>query len=709
MTFRFAVALSAVCISGAAAAQTVAETVTLPEISVTARKREEQARDVPFALTATDRQTIEDARIEGVEDLYRNVPNFNYNGYNDSRTSYYQIRGVGPLSQPLSPDDTSVVTYVDGVPQPLYASDIAYLDIERIEVLRGPQGTLYGRNTSAGAINIVTRKATGVPDFMLRAEYASQKTRMAEGSAGGALVPGKLAARLGFRYWGASGFVPNLYGSDRGGYDNYALRGSFVLTPSDRTTVTLGVYGEADYQRPPISVLLQQPTYPSVAVTQGSESRRMTASSLTIAHDLGWAVLNALTGFNTISNTLRTDDADGLVYSRMTGLPPQIFATTANDYSRWNERETTVSQEVRLNSPEGSDVAWVGGANYYYDRFLASYYNESFAFAATNGSRTNQLTTNSLSVFGEVTVPVTDRLKLTGGLRYSYDWKDYDAGFIGNGYPGTVGSFNQSGRLTYSYLTGRAAAAYDVLPQSTAYVTAGRGYKAGGFPRFTTDAAYGQASTPYQPATSWTYEAGLKNRFLGGRARLDLAVFYNDVKNEQLYAVDPASFTFRPANTDVRSYGFEAEGAARILPGLDLTGTLGFTNATLRNVASALAVATGAANGNDVPNVPRLGASIALQYRGDLGLPAGLNWLGRIEDQYQGGRYADVGNRLKLDSYHVVNARLGLEFERGDAYVFVNNLFDKQYQYGGNQYAPGIDAVIPARGRVVGVGASLRF
>lgn len=693
------------------AEESASSVIALPEISVTARKRQENPRDVPLSLTVVDGQTLEDARINSSEDLFRSVPNMMSNDLGDSRATYYTIRGIGPVTQPLGPDDSSVVTYVDGIPQPFFGSDLIYLDIDRAEVLRGPQGTLYGRNSAAGAINITTRKPGAEPEFSLRGEIGGDGTRSIQGVASGPLVPGRLAARLALKQWSADGYVPNLYGSDRGDHRNFAGRGSLLLTPSDRTTVTLGLAGESNKQNPVGWVLRQQADYPEQASTVNKADRRSGGAALTVAHDFGWGTLTSATGANRVVNELLTDDHEGKAFSALFGLPVAFFQRQT-DFSDWTETETSFNQEFRLNSAAASAVSWVAGLNYAHSHLDTRYTNQSAFFASTNGTRDVDLTANSASAFGEVTVPVVARLKATGGLRFNHDWKKYGSTFTGNGFPGTVAGFHQSGDLTYNYVTGRASLAYDITDTSNVYATVSRGYKAGGFPRFPTDAAFGQATAPYKSATYWTYELGSKNEFLGGRARLNLAGFFTKARNEQLYAYNPRTATFQPANVDVRSYGFEAEGALRVASGLDLLGGFGYTVSNLENVAASLSATTGAASGNATPNVPRMNASLALQHRGDgavIGLPSRFGTLGRLEVQHQGHRYADVGSQTLLKGYQLVNARVGVEMENADLYLFANNLFDRQYATQGNHLGPNVDAVLPARGRVIGVGAGVRF
>jgi iron complex outermembrane receptor protein len=261
-------------------------------------------------------------------------------------------------------------------------------------------------------------------------------------------------------------------------------------------------------------------------------------------------------------------------------------------------------------------------------------------------------------------------------------------------------------------LTGRAALSYELTPGSTVYASVSRGAKSGGFPNFTNNAPTGLGDRPYQESTSWTYEIGTKNHFLGGRALLNASLFFNDVKDQHLFALDSASFTFRPQPLDTQSYGAELELGYRLMPGLDLLGSVGYTKAEVRNVSADVAASSGAQDGNRVPSTPRFTSSLTLQYRESaafLGLGDDTSVFGLAQHQYVGARAADVGNNFDLDAYHMVNLKLGLEFETFDIYLFGQNLTDARPQYIGLYYGPGAEAVTFGHGRVVGIGAQARF
>lgn len=701
---------------GAAQAQDAvpSDPLMLEPLVVTARKLEEDPQNVPLSISAFDSQKLDDKRIDDVETLLRDVPNVGFSSLGDGRSTFLSIRGVGPMSQPLGYDDTSTVTYVDGVPQPLFGSDQRLLDAERIEVMRGPQGTVFGRNAQAGAINITTRQPGDRTEFTARSELGSDWHRLGMLSLSTPIVADKLGMRISALHSAIEGDVANLAPGtgDLGDVQNSAIRATLTGRLGPDTRLTLGVFGQRDRNRPSNFVLKSDS--PKVMIDpEGGADRDLAGLSLTAAHDFAGLTATAVTAFNHYGYQQFSNNSEALTFSRVFGMPASAFLP-ATDFSRIDESQNAFYQEFRLSTRPGAPISWVVGLNYYHDRYSLNSYYESPFFISTNGTRDNSYGTDSYAAFGEATVPVPglEKLKLTAGLRYTHDDKDYDVRYRTNGFAGTVPSFRQSGSLSYDMVTGRASLGYEVTPSSTLYATVARGAKSGGFPNFTTNATTGQSDKPYEESTSWSYELGSKNRLFGGRGQANVALFLNDVKKQNLNALDSASFTFVPKPLDTRSYGVEAELSYRLLPGLDLSGALGYTRAEIENVSADVAASSGARDGNRVPSTPRFTSSLSLQYRGSaslVGLDDRANVFGLAQHQYVGARAADVGGNFDLDSYQMVNLKLGLEFQHLDVYLFGQNVLDERPQYIGLYYGPGAEAVTVGHGRVLGVGAQVRF
>ena len=250
--------------------------IRLDPVNVTARKIEEAQQDVPISITVLGEQAREERRIDDVERVLRQVPGVGFSSLGDGRSTFLSIRGIGPISQPLGYDDTSTVTYVDGVPQPLFGSDLAILDAERIEVMRGPQGTVFGRNAQAGAINIVTRRPGDQAEVTARGELGTDWHRLGHGAVSGPLIGDVLAGRLAVFYAGVDSDVDNIAPGtdDLGDMETGALRGSLVATPGPDTRITLSLFGQRDDNRPSNFVLKNAPGFPVVAADPEGQVER---------------------------------------------------------------------------------------------------------------------------------------------------------------------------------------------------------------------------------------------------------------------------------------------------------------------------------------------------------------------------------------------------------------------------------------------------
>ncbi|ECJ2443056.1 TonB-dependent receptor [Salmonella enterica subsp. diarizonae] len=683
---------------------------------VTARKVKEDPLKVPISMTLFDRQTLGDRRIDDVEHLIRDVPNISFSSLGDMRSTYMSIRGVGPMAQPLGFDDTSVVTYIDGVPQPAFGSDLRFLDIERIEVLRGPQGTVFGRNAQAGAINITTRQPGDTFEGKLRVEAGlnSESENVGQLTVSGPLIEDRLGGRFSAAYSNLGADVDNnAPGGKLGKVETGVFRGSLVFTPDDRTRFVLTGNYERDNNTPSNFILKNGPNFPTVEVTpKGLVDREISGLSLNASRQFDRMQFTSVSAVNHYDFKNLTNNSEALTFSKVFGMPTSAFIP-ATDWSTYDENQNSLYQELRLSSLDDADIVWVGGINYLHDSYkLTTKYNSAF-FSSTNGTRNGDYTTNSYAAFGEVTVPLfgSEKLKGTLGGRYTHDRKTYESLYRSNGFPGTVTSFNQSGVLNYDMVTGRVALSYDLTDDSTIYTSVARGAKSGGFPNFTNNAPSGLKDDPYEDSSSWSYEIGSKNRFLDGRVELNASLFYNTVKDENLFAMDSASFTFVPKPMDTRNYGVELEGSLQLAEHWKVSGGAGYTHTELRNVSDDVAASSGARDGNRIPAIPKFNTNLTLQYYDSaawLGLPE-ANIFALAQHQYVGSREADVGSHFKLDAYQLYNAKVGLEFTSFDVYVFGQNLTDERPQYIGLYYGPGSEAVTVGHGRVLGVGTQIKF
>lgn len=686
---------------------------TTSDITVTARRRAENAQNVPISITVLSDPGTTVTALASNASLARAVPNMQFIDGGGLFSNTASIRGVGSVS-PLSSDDTSVVFYVDEVPQSVYSVAPNLFDTERVEALRGPQGTLFGRNTEGGAINIVSRRPSFDPLLELTGEVGSRGYGLSQIVANGVLVPDRLAGRLAIRWNGFGGDIPNIAaGGKDGAVHTVAARGSLLFTPDVRTDVLLTLnYGREETHSP--RFLSPNATdFPVSATDPRTLVAGETASAnLRVRHTFDGFALDTQTAFqrSTIRNSF--DVSDALVYARVSPARPGVtptYAIPGADVTVFHLRDDTFLQELRATALPASAVAWTVGVNYYRLETTAARasYAQTPPFNSQSGIQDNRFTVNSVAAFGEVTVPLTARLKATAGLRGTHEWKDAHWRYDGNGLPRLPASYLQGASLTDDFLTGRGMLSYDWNRRLMTYASVARGYVTAGFPAYSVNSTLAKPESAFPASTSWAYEAGFKSRFLGDRIMFNGAAFLNNVRHGHLVFFAPAQAIFTTVALDYRTYGGELEMAARITSAFKLTGGIGYTHAALRDVPANSF--TGARSGFRVPNVPKFSANFGAEYRilgSAVGLPGSLT--ARASYQFVDDRSADIRNTFDLHAYGIVDTRL--TWQQGDVgvYAFANNLLDKRYQAWGQAFGT-VPSVRVGQGRVAGVGTSLRF
>ena len=683
---------------------------SLETVKVTARHRTEDVVDVPFAVTAFDARQLESRRIDDSFSLFRHVPGLSLTSFDDGRFAYFQMRGIGPLSQAIGPDDGSVVTYVDGVPQPVFASEFAYIDLERIEVLRGPQGTLFGRNSQGGAINITTRAPADALESRARLEGGKQGFGLAEASLSGPMAGDGIRGRLSFRASTVDGFVENTApgGGEIGSKTVYAGRGVIVAEPSSDQGLRITFTANADRRvANPFYYVLRGASEARVEIDPENEVERTAwGSSIKLEKPLAVADFTSITAVNGFQTDQFLDDTNGLIYGPLFGLPASAFLQPL-DFSDWEEKETRFFQELRLSGKREGEIAWTTGVVYFRSDLDVQLNNRSTFSPVLNGDRDASQTIDSYAAYGEVTAPIGSRLTGTAGVRYTRDEKSLDATFFGVGFPGSVDFFAEDNETNFDLVTGRVALAFEVSDDINLYATVGRGAKSGGFPRLTLNAAFGLESPAYAESTSWTYEVGLKAGLPDNRASFELTGFYNDVDDEQLFVLDLIAFQFVPVNLDTRAYGIEAQGAFAVNRHWSVFGGIAWTDSEMKDADSF----SGSVPGNPIPNVPDFSTTATLDYRGSTNSLKGAAFspFMTLVHQYVDERSVDVANSFNLKAYHNVDFRIGAAFGDVEVFAFGRNLLDAKQEINGVLFGPGVEASSLGRPRILGLGVTWTF
>ncbi|MEL6596584.1 MAG: TonB-dependent receptor [Pseudomonadota bacterium] len=701
--------------------------VFLGTIVLSGTKRAETLDDFMGSVSVVTTDDLQTRNITDGVEAAQKTPGVNLYSYGDRTNAFVNIRGVGPILQPLSPDDSSVLTFVDGAALMLSQSGSAYLDVEQVEIFKGPQNTLFGRATSGGAINVVPNRPTDELEGSVRLEFGTDHEFLTEFIGNAPIVPGQLNARIALRRQGVDGYITNDEGPDFGEEDITAGRLSFEYTPSDATSVLLTYFAEEvdlvpSYYLPQLGD--DDPQDGAQSFASDNQSSRIAA--LKIEHDFERFRFTSQTSFNKqdIENAYQGDHN---LFSLIYGLPPSFFSAKETNRIAYEKEQTRVEQEFRLSSLPGDRISWVAGLSAYRDEF--DIYNDSHNAVfqgAQSGIYTFDQTNEAVSVFADARIPLTDRLALSGGLRYTSETKEFDAEYDSTGfdaiYPGVVPSYSEKGKETYDFWTGKLALSYDWTPEVSTYVSVARGYKTGGFGVYSSLMAYGIPRDTYEPSETTSYEIGGRASLMGGALNLSGTIFYTDLNSEQIMLFDFANFQTRNANVDAFSRGIELEADWLVNDNWQLSAGVAYTQSEITGLPDdAATLNPGLEEGDELPNTPRLAVNLGVGYQATA---SELGWTSdwapervsaRLGYNFQGERYFDAANEGKLEDTHLVSARLGFDWGNSELYVFGENLLDEDYFITRQPFGVAAGTNTPAygvtegRGRTIGVGYSMKF
>ncbi|HUD51102.1 TonB-dependent receptor [Parvibaculum sp.] len=671
----------------------------LQEMIVTAQKRSENIQKVPVAVTAFSAETLTDLGVKDVNDLTGLAPSLQIKSADASANPKIFIRGVG--SNDFNPTSTNAVgIYVDGayIGSPL-AQGGQFFDLERIEVLRGPQGTLYGRNTTGGAINIITAKPTQDLEGYASAEYGNYNTLNLEGAVSDAIVPDKLAVRVAATYARNDGFTENRFtGNDVNNTNKWAGRMTFLFTPNEDVEMLTQFHGGqnrngaimAQHRGDPYSTDYlgyadtDNDPYAGSYNREGTDAVDLLGGSNSLTWNLGAVSLISITAFD---------------WSQRDDLEDTDASPNALLESHYKSLQNQLSQELRLQSNGDTRLKWVAGL-YYAREYLKTnsdldIYGIFGAYDPITGvdpitgdpigtgignySYPYTQTTNSYAIFGQTDYKVTEKLTATVGLRYSGDKKDIDYEVVGN--YGADPLWNYSASKTFSAVSGRLGLSYQFNDDAQVYATYNRGFKSGGFFGGFTSSYKPLADTePYKDETVNAYEIGTKTDFLGRKLRLNTAFFYNDYKDLQVYTIEtigtiPVQVLDNAPKAEM--YGAEFEIMARPAEGLMVSVGASLLHATYKDYKSGSADYSG----NTMTSSPKLTLNGTVNY--DYALPGGDAIVTTVQANYRTKVYLDTSNREDLvqGGMLLLDGRLGWRSpdDRYELGLWGKNLLDKTY------------------------------
>ncbi len=691
-------------------------------IVVTAQRRSEQLQDVPISITAASSETLIRAGVTDTQSLAMVTPGLQLTSVRAAVVPF--LRGVGTVNITAG-DEGATAIYVDGVLNPVSVANVFALNnIERIEVLRGPQGTLFGRNAVGGLINIITKDPSYRTEGSFEVGIANYETIFGSAYITGGLADGVAADLAVYTTYQNEGWGRNLF-LDVDQYYNreIAVRSKVAIELGADVTATVALdysFGDSDIgsSRQPLPGTLSiggiapvGTIYDSAGEVPPVGEKEQYGASLKVEWGIGDLLLQSTSAYRNyeVDSNLDSD-----------GTPLKVF----------DVRETTLAetfqQELLLNGSTGP-VDFTTGVFYFHS--VAQYHPifiRSALIPPNNIAINDRMETNSYAAFGQLTLNVTDALRLTGGLRYTHDEREVQGtitsieGFPTPPGPGLVLAdtdglpASQTDR-SWGELTWRGVVDYSFTDDIMAYASISRGFKSGVF------SLTAPTSPAVDPEILDAYEVGFKADLFNNSLRLNLAAFYYDYTNIQVTSIGPSGvpILLNAASGEFKGVDGEIVYVAPLAEGnLQFRGSFSVLDGHYASYPGALFYtpqptggnlpSIGDATGNTTTQSPKFTSSVSFDYSRLLnngGLAAvTATWA------YNDGFFWDPQNRVREPSYNVVNGQVAYTFPNGlwKVRTFVHNIFDEERNIYVSIGANG-DTGAPAAPRTYGVAISRTF
>ncbi|MDR3175010.1 MAG: TonB-dependent receptor [Desulfovibrio sp.] len=641
----------------------------LPVINVTADKHITEVQKTPMAITVITAQELEDAGIQSIQDVLRRVPNLSVHPTFGGNTNM-SFRGVSTTAgNAINP----LVIYVDGVPVDTVLNlDANLMDIERIEILRGAQGVIYGKNSLGGIINIISKKPGNTVTGKLQVGFGTDETYNFGGTVSGPIIEDRLFYSLSAQHGYTGGWMKNDNTHKSNAERTDRVKGRILLTPTDRAEFSFHVdYTQKDVDFSPYvagnSVSMKSPAH-------GSDYTRSQILNTALQATLRFEPLI----FESIS-TFRFEEANYRL-----NMNPLVAAM--GNAGRDVERKE-FSQEIRLRSPDDKEgLAWLGGAFFSYGdtqfhKMFAEYQPISVPYVGTFNMYVDQPYREYMTEFApfaQIEIPITDAFKIIGGLRWHYTKKDASINYEPNQDMQTLAPMlgmsatpvHASVGDEWNELLPRLTLNYSLTKDHMIYAGISRSFIPGGFNYASTTGM----NAEFDSQTAWNYEIGAKTSWLDNRLTANLALFYSDYEDLQVMQYDAASASYLSDNAgSAKSYGAELDLTALITKGLTAELGFGYTHARLKDYEVVGSTGTTRYDDHYVPFTPEYTADFALQYRHDSGIFV------RGEVHHFGKLYWEVDNVASRKPVTTVDARVGYETDSFGAYLYGTNILGERY------------------------------
>ncbi|MEM6912865.1 MAG: TonB-dependent receptor [Pseudomonadota bacterium] len=689
-------------------------------IVVTGQFRDQALQEVPSAVNVFTAETIEDAGIRTTEDFVSLTPNLTFDDSFTYLNSFVVIRGVTQINNA----DAPVAIIVDGVPQNNQKQfKMPLFDVEQVEVLKGPQGSLYGRNAIGGAINIVTKQPTNEFTGFVNGSVMNGTGYRAEAGVSGPIVEDKVLFRVSGSYYETDGLIENTFLNedvDDVEFD-YSLRGKLSILPTDTISIDLRAsYNEFEAGSSYDAVVDNTPNTPTVPLFRSGDTNdvfaptsdfpgvtegEITELSGKFEWETPFATTTYILGYTDLTESYRAD----LDFSNPT-QPSGIFGGF-NLGQGQNLDVELLSHELRFVSPDDQAFRWIAGA-YYLDterdlltRVFVDIDNDPGQFhdgiILVDRGEANDNT--AWALFGQAELDVTDRLNIQVGGRYDEDEREQvDPAVSGSDRTKTFSSFQP-----------KVTASYDLADDILGYFTYSTGFRSGGFN------APGVVLEEFDDETLTNYELGLKTQFLDGRVTANIAGFLSESEDFQFFFVDISTGSQIISNlgeVDIAGIDFDFQFLAT--DALTFYGGIGYTDSEIKDIGNAdleafltgAGVDTGDVIGSRSPKTTEYTISLGAQFV--TSITSDLDGVLRLDYERQGDRYWQIDNQDVRDPIDLLNIRGTIRNDRWSASLWAKNLLDEEYyvDYNPAEFAgTGFDLGFQGRPLTYGFDVGLRF
>jgi iron complex outermembrane receptor protein len=674
MSFRFRRSAPFAVVAAASSHFVFAQPAELEEIVVTADFRESAIEDLPVSVTVIDREQLRATTQQHFEEAIRSVPNLNLSG-EGSRARYFQLRGVGELEQYDGAPNPSIGFIIDDIDFSGLGSVGTLFDIDRVEVLRGPQGTRYGANALGGLVYMRSEPPSDVLSADVEATAGSDGTD-GLGAAFGGPINDELGFRVSAQTYENNGFRDNVFlgRDDTYGRDEFTARGKLAWSPSDDVQVDFtGLYIDVDNGYDAWAIDNGFNTYSD---DPGRDAQQSTAGSVRVLAELERVDVVSICGFAD-TDAVFSFDAD---WGNAGYWAPYVY-----DYVTTNDRaRRTLSQELRVLSKPGAIAGgrgdWLAGAYVFdleegNDQRSIGVYEDPFCgpacSVATDTAVRSDYEAMNVALFGQVGLSATDRLGVTVGLRWEQRGSDYA--------DSNANVFSPDDDM----LGGELAFDWKLAERRSAYVRLARGYKAGGFNVSLAGVDFGTVDNAplsaenieFDPESMTSVEAGIRATSTDGRLHADIGVFVARRDDQQvkvplqLRLGDPSSFLFVTANSERGDHrGVEAAVEWRATERLELSAAVGLLRAEIEEFSLFPTLA-----GREQAHAPEYTYSLGAAYSTPSGWWARLDFSGMDEFFY------DYGHDQMSQPYGLANLSVGRDWDSWSVKLWARNVLDEEY------------------------------